>query len=542
MPTLQYTRRRTVPVNKSLVGSNDFTKGEKHYFDIDKYDIKSWQKIKNGFTQYGNLQVRNGVSPLKNVTQNEATDAMTSLLGMYMYEVGDTNYLVVAGTDGTDTTIMSLDRTTGAVTDFYTLSSQTGACDFAALRGYLYTVNGGVNLNIYDSITDTPATIAFSSGLKLATADTKRVWVVEEGQYGDVVYFSKSETGSVTSFSAAGTSLDRGGIANTNINRVKAMEAIGNVVLLAGENLVELHEIPDFVESGVTTFPSEYPTLRKAGGVFKNFGVSTKNSVIVVGDHFYLMCTDGVLRVISHTGSLKQEYDVKRLFESYRLNQCALGYDQKHNNLLIAVNEVGNNDRVIVFNRIDESFSEFDNIFAQQFAFDKDNVYIRDKNLIVYDAFKENVYNDDGAEILFSCRTQALYLGGETNETELMQFGVRAKYNGAPTMTVNIYADRSEFAQTPDFSTSLALANTKSLFNPTGQPIGLGIFGGTMFNLNADKIRSEQYNNLIDAHVYGTRHEIEFEVSVDEDFELKSFNLYFVPTNKNAYSSFNYTS
>lgn len=525
MPKIFFGSNRNIQVPVRGTAVNNMNSGEKQYFDIDKYSIETWQRLVNVFTQYGNLRVREGISELS----NSITD---TILGTHIYKYGTNDILVCATTDTTDTKIIKVDRGTGAVSDLSTGITGTDSCDFVDLRGFLYMANNQTAVQIYDGDADTTSTITPATGnIKLVTADNKRLWVVEDGDNGDALYFSKSETGQVTSFASTGTNLDRGGIAQTNIVRINALEASGKTVLVAGANRIELHRIPSLETLG--SFPSDISTVIAE---YPNIGVSNKKAVIAVGDIFYCMCNDGVLRTISKSGSIKNNFNVKRLFETYLLDSVSLGYDQKNNNIIIATKESGDNDRAVVFNQVDESFSEFTNLFAQEFAFDESNIYCFDNNNVFYDCFKEDTYTDEGVNINIVLRSQALYLDNKNMDKHIIQYGIHTKYRSTPLVKVNIYVDKSEFSDNSSFSDEVLLPSTIDLFNGNPEPLGLGVWGALMFDLNADRKRSENYTDKRDVGVCGNRFEVEFETSINNVFDFKAFDLYYKTTSKQIYN------
>ena len=540
MPQLQFVKKTNIKINQSKTGNVDMTKGMQQYLEPDKYDVKSWQKILNGFSQYGNIQIRNGINSLAKIDANGASDAVTDWLGLDILQSGENIKLITALKQGANTTIASIDQTSGAVTDFYTNTGVVGEVDFAGLRGYLYQVDGSAAIKVWDDPNSTQLsniTVVGTTGFVFVTSDEKRIWAVDRGSFGDVVYFSESESGAVTSFSSAGDTLGRGGIANTDIIRVKAIDSIKSTVIICGENSIELHEVPSFAKYSITTFPADMGTILAS---FANFGVHNNKSITKVGSVFYVMCTDGVLRSITTTGSIKNISNVKRLFEQYDLTNCALGYDAVNNNILISVSEIGDNDTMIAYNLIDESFSQFDNCFADAIVNTSNKVFMIDNQRNVYDAMGSNDHTDDLQDITMTARSQMLYLAGRQNKAELTHYGVQARYKGAPTLTTNIYADKTEYSINADFSETQVLADTVSAFGSSSQPIGMGIFGGTGYSYGSNKLSNEVTQDLRDVHVYGVRHEIEFSVTADSFFALKAYNLHSIPTNQNIYTT-NYT-
>lgn len=524
MPKVLFTNQNPINVSFQAAGLVDMTNGQKNYFDFDKYNIESWQKIVNMFSQYGNLRVREGINDLVSVGGQ--------VLGATVYRYGTERKLIGATTDNTNTKLIEINRSTGATTDVSTGITGTAPCDFADLRGFLYMANNQTTIKVYDGADNSTTTLTPGTGnIKLVANDEKRIWTVETTDNGDIVRFSESEFGKVTGFDPAGTSLSRGGIAQTNIVDVKAIEGNERTVLIAGSNNIELHQIPALESLG--SFPQDIGTMTAQ---LKNVGITNKNAVKAIGDLFYCMCSDGVLRIISKNGSVKNKFDIKRLFEFYTLEDCAIGYDQKNNNVLIAVKKTGNNDTCIVYNEIDESFSEFSNVFANEFDFDEENLYCYDSNGKFYDCFRKDALTDEGAEIKITMRSSALYLSSSQIEKFLLQYGIQAKYKGNPELKIKIYTDKAEFSQFPAFNESLGLVSTINQFNPVPQPFGLGLWGGAMINLDAGELENEVYEGVRNVGVYGNRFEIEFESSVANIFEFKAFNLYYQTTAKQVYN------
>lgn len=532
---IQQSQTFSAPRVGNLV-NRDFSSLQNTRVEADKQPFSSFSYVQNAIHKGGNAVVRKGYSLL---------NTATTLLGIDIYEVSSGNLLYGFKKDSTNTKIVNIDREDGSETDVVTGLSGQLEPDSISLNGFFYFCNGNASVGTYDVETDTTGTVALNGTekCKLLTADQSRVWgaFFDANIGGELLRFSNlKNTGVVTTFVQSGTNLDRAGLADSYITKFTALVGAGKYIVATSANRTEVHRIPEFGQVSSPVFTTDIGTLVWS---FPKLGVPNKNGIVAIDSDVYLNPGDGtIVKINVETGSKKVYRDNQRQLERFNQEESALGYDQRNNLLLISCRTNTRNNKVVAFNIQEENFSLFTNIFAKQWAQDKDNIYFLDPISGVNNAFGSDQHTDGTELIEAIARTQVTDFGTQEVAKIVNRFYANIENYEQTTALISIYADKRVNGNfdSPAITATIELDYNPAPLAPYTQAFGGGVWGGAgtdpNFQDGEERVITSDFLNVL-----GVRFEMEFKVSVQRPFSIRGLGMYYFetakPTNTLIYKS-----
>lgn len=511
--------------NPSYSVTRNLSKLQKTQLEPDKSDFESLSYAKNLIHKGANADVRRGYYTLATVTD---------LLGIDIHETETENYLYAFAKDGSNTKVIHVDRSDGTTTDIVTGIAGQGQPDSTSISNWFYFVNGGNITKLKHDGTNSTLSISGET-VKLITNDGSRLWFVCETSDGEILRFSeKYVTGDIANLtSTSSTLLNRAGIAESNISKFTSLERSGDTIIATGDNLTEVFRIPDF--GGVTEFTADVP-VRVAS--FPNIGTSGRKGITTIGTYGYIKPkNDGTLVRIgtarSQYGYSQKVYSDNLLqMEGLKFDNAALGYFAEKNLLLISCRDSENNDRVVCFNIVDETFSLFDNIFSTEWASDSENTYFWDNDKI-YDAFQEGTWTDAGLPIEYEATTQMTDFGNQYNYKKLQDYYSNIGYNEDTTIDFEFMADRGvKGLWNPDVTKQVTLEFNQEVLGDYPQPYGIGVYGGA--GTSFDESSAEYLTTRDKVQLNGVRFEMSIKGAVSTPLSIRGLGITAVPTQRQS--------
>ena len=507
--------RRTEVTQKTVIDFSDLQKTE---FDADKIEFNSFQEVRNMIHKGRNAEVRRGRNRL-------AQDS--DVLGIEMYENDQANKLFALKKDGTDSKIVDISRVNGVQSDIVTGITGQGNFDGTSLRGIFYGLNTIDLIQVHDGIIANNAFLGTPTGIaQLITDDGSRLWAASDDSPEQLLYFSKLETGPVTTFNTGvSIELNRAGVANSKITKYTALVAAGRFIVACGDDRTEIHRIPDFGVSGLTTFDFSISTLLHE---FENLGVSSQHAVKAVGPFIFIKPTDNILyRITIATGAIKEIRDDLGQMDELDFSEVALEYDRARNLLYIACKEKAKNNIVIAYNVQEGNFSFYDNLFPGHWASDRDNTYYFSSfGERIEDVFQEDQVTDQGFSINWSITSTATYAdnAGHWKIADKVFFHVRVFEE--TILNYKFFADRAiKGFKGSSFSKDFLVPVGAAVMGPILPGFGVSPFGMAGFNFDAEETTEFlEQDTIIDAEFI--RGEVQLSGSATNKFHLRGLGLF----------------
>ncbi len=483
---VDYRQKRGFRERIASKAIQNFSRGEKSAYDTDRMGFESLQRMVNFYSFRGNARLRNGYRKIAEIP---------NLQGIFVYNFTE-NLLIGEVKTGEKIKLVKIDPQTKEVVDLKTEISAENKGSFAELRGVMYFASGVSGIQVYDGNEFSELSLNYGAGgrgAKLIANDESRLWAVAKEEPTEVLVFSRNDgAGKVTTFSTTGSNVDRAGIASSKIKKFTGLLGLGKSILATGKNSIELHNIPDFAKTGVMSYPLNVSTLVKS---YENIGVENPNAMVKVGDDAFLKGLDNRLYKISASGRMKYYTDEAGLWEDVDWSKANLAYDQKRNLIYITGTENSDYDFTGVFNLEDESFSTYDNLWTEEWAFDSDNIYFLAENT-VYQAFEDNVFTDDGMGIQWKLLSQATYGDNKDYYKKLRGILISFRFWEDTVIKVNTIINRGIGSLQTGSALTISQDYEVAIFGDNPQGFGKGVWGGANVLYSAPKGVEKTLRNI----------------------------------------------
>lgn len=473
----------------------DFSKGQQNVLHTDKSDPESFQLVRNMFHSGGNVVLRNGYRLYK--------DMEALAIGLWRRSGG--NELITTVRDSTNSKIQTLNREDGTLTNIITGFTGQTQMYTTSLRGNLFATNGGdTNIHYY---TGTSGTLAFNYGggntnATFLASDESRVWAIADEDPEQLLVFSNDRgTSAITTTTwnaGSSTVIDRAGIAKSKITNFTGLVGVGKSIVAFGRERTEVHEIPDFATNGLTTFPSNVPTIKASGAMaYDEIGIDNFRATVAVGNYCFFFSEDGILyRLDVSRGALKAYDQLKQIKSQYSFANAVIGYDQTSNLLFIQAKFTTDFDTTFVFNVQEENFAQFDNILATQWAYDREGVYFLGTDSKIYRAFESDMWTDNGLNIDWEVITQASYSNSLENYKKARELFLHTVVWEDSEIYADFIPDRGiDGVINPEQTIQKTSSFILFPFNDSPQSYAQGVYGGAGLSYNTLGGTERIYNN-----------------------------------------------
>lgn len=470
----------------------DLSSGQITERDGDKIDFSKLQRAVNVNVEDGDLEGRNGIEDFVSV-QTAGIDVDS--YGIAIFKDGSTNRLVVAkegATDDTKADIVEYDRTTKAETVLESDIDSQNEYNFADQNDFLYVVNGETDINVIDpgSATSTISLPTAGEFAVQAVSDGSRVWITTTL---GITRMSDAQTiGKVTTFTPSGVDLGRAAIVNSEITEVVSMKSSAPYVALASQNRVEICAAPNFEQEGVTTFPDDFPTVKRA---FNGIGTTSRDGMASTPFGFFIMPPNkNELYLLKPTSSSPKIFDANSgRFDEIDHSNAKLFYDDQRGYLYIhGEDRLTRRSVTTVFDVNKEVFWEYENILVDTWVGDQDNVYfVPTYSSNIIEAFKDGVYTDNGADIDFIAESADTYADNISFWKWALRMFANVEYWGDFAFNFSLVDLRKAKGSPSDgdsvFSKDFDLFMNDSPLDDSPPYFGLGILGNTGFDFESEE-------------------------------------------------------
>ncbi len=514
--------------------TRDMSKGQVTEMDADKLSFDKFHKAVNLNIEEGDFEVRNGIEDFVDIVSGSTE---VSNYGMDIFKDGEDSRLVVAKESAsvdTKADIVEYNRSTGAVSILEAEIDSQEEYDFTDQNDFLYVANGETDLSIIDpgNATTTVAMPNVGEYAKQVVSDGSSVWATTTD---NLLRISDAQTeGKITTFSPTGTDLGRAAIANSDITNFVSLKEAAPYIAAASPNRVEICARPNFEREGVETFPTNFPTVKRA---FKGIGTTSKDGMVGTPFGFFILPPNkNTLYLLNVTSSKPKEFTGNfGRFKELDNSNVKLTFDDRRGYLYIHSTELKSQKSVVtVFDVINERFWEYNGLLVSRWANDQDNIYYITNNASkIVEAFKNDVYTDNGVNINFDIETADTY----SKSLSFLKFASRlfanVEYWGDFVFNFKLLDQRKAkgtgglevYEKTFDLKMNSSPMTTMLPY------FGLGVFGCCGFNFTED-VFSEYFD--IDQLINKTyfRGIAKISGSANIRFRIRGIGILFGPTMK----------
>jgi len=535
MPTINYKRRRTNIRSPRAEVIHNFVKGQDRQFGIDKSEPDTFQKLLNFLHEGGDAVLRRGIEQIAQLTG-------TKFKNLHILKTATDDKLMATRIDSdTEISLVEIDRNDYTVTDVETALDNKERY-FEDLRGAIFHADGVVtNVRWWDGAATGAVVMDYGSGArpaKFLASDMSRMWATVVDTPEELLVFSNDRgANALTSmtFNAGGSAnLDRAGVAQSKITKFTSLLGVNRSVVAFGRSRVEVHEVPYFAASGLTSFPANISTLKRSNGqdmAYDNIGIANWEARVAVQSYCFFLADDAVLyRLDTRSGQLKAYEHFKN--DELDVSNAAMAYDIEKDLIYCEVRESNGQSLTIVFNVLEENFSQFDNIKAVHWATDQDNNYFIDSTGRMWEAFNDAQLTDNGLSIEWEAITQAKYADIITMWKKCVEFFLHTQVWEDTLATIDFLSNRAVGSNATS-SDSLSRESTfvANILGPNPQSMGQGVFGGAAVTYDEEVGTERIWNNDKVNHQF-VRYELRVRGKSRNRFRLKGVGIKYEITNR----------